>query len=449
MKTFTATYLLESKRLLKKKTMGLFLFLSFLSLYFVQIGLNNYISIIGNKKEFQDIERLKVKQYVNYNQYGLYGFRVLFIPSPLSIYFVNSSTISGLTANVDSGERLNIYNSFKEGRTLFADKGGGFKDFSGIMLLLGGLLVLYLGYESFIHRGYFRFMYGFVNYKKLFFSTLLSRVLILVFLFLLNAGISLILVEINGIQFSGDEYAQFFTYLATLVLVLVFFFALGTIAGSIKSGFAGFVMVIISWFVLAFLFPGIVNTVTSRKADNIVSNYQLELRKLKSLMDFERESLEKYGDTTKDNLDAVRKSVEDFLEKGFPKIHEFEERLRNEMEENIRFFEFLSSLFPSTFYLSAGNEISSKGYENFILFFDYIRELKKKFVRFYLDHRYYLDGILDKTTKVESFIKGNENLFNAKSRTPRGFTRGVLLTLVYIIGLFIVSYYRFKQSLRL
>jgi hypothetical protein len=449
MKTITATYLLESKRLLKKKTIGLFLFFSLLSLYFVQIGLNNYINIIESEEDFQDIERLKVKQYINYNQYGSYGFRVLFIPSPLSIYFVNSSTIPGLTSNVDSGERLNIYNSFKEGRTLFADKGGGFKDFSGIMLLLGSLLVLYLGYESLIHRDYLRFMYGFMDYKRLFFSTVLSRVFILVFLFLLNAGISLIILEINGIQFSGGEYAHFFTFLVTLVLVLVFFFALGTIAGSFKSGFAGFVMVIISWFVLVFLFPGIVNTVTSRKADNIVSNYKLELQKLKSLMDFERESLEKYGDTTKDNIDAVRKSVEDFLEKGFPKIQAFEERLRNEMDENIRFFEFLSSLFPSTFYLSAGNEISSKGYENFIIFFDYIRELKKKFLRFYLDHRYYSDDPFDAPKTVESFIKDNENLFHSKSRTPRGFTRSLLLTLVYIIGLFIISYSRFKQSLRL
>ena len=448
MKTFLTTYLVESKRLLKKKTFGLFLFFSFLSLYFVQIGLDNYTNIIENKEEFQDIELLKIKQYINYGQYGGYGFRVLFIPSPLSIYFVNSSTISQLTANVDSGERLNIYNSFK-GRTLFADKGGGFKDFSGIMLLLGSMLVLYLGYESFIHRDYLRFMYGFVDYRRLFFSIVLSRVFILVFLFLLNVGISLILLEINGIQFSGGEYAHFFTYLVTLVLVLVFFFALGTIAGSFKSGFTGFVMVIISWFVLVFLFPGIVNTTTSKKADNIVSNYKLELQKLKSLMDFEKWAQEELGSTTKDNIDAVRKSVEDFLEKGFPKIHAFEERLRNEMEENIRYFEFLSSLFPSTFYLSAGNEISSKGYENFILFFDYIRELKKKFLRFYVDHRYYSDDLFDAPKTVESFIKGNENLFHAKSRTPRGFFIGILLTLLYIVGLFIVSYSRFKQSLRL
>lgn len=449
MKPFTATYLLESKRLLKKKFIGLFLFFSILSLYFVQIGFSNYKNIIENKAEFQDIESLKVKQYINYNQYGTYGFRVLFIPSPLSIYFVNSSTISGLTANVDSGERLNIYNSFKEGRTLFADKGGGFKDFSGIMFLLGSLLILYLGYESFIHRDYLRFIYGFVNYKKLFFSTVLSRVFILVFLFLFNAGISLILLEMKGVRFLEGEYTHFFLYLLILVLLLVFFFALGTIAGSFKSRFVGFVMVIISWFVLVFLFPGIVNTITSRKADNILSNYKLELQKLKSLMDFERESLEKYGDTTKDNIGAVRKSVEDFLEKGFPKIHAFEERLRDEMEENIRSFEFLSSFFPSTLYLSAGNEISSKGYENFILFFNYIRELKKKFLRFYLDHRYYLDGMLDKSIKVEPFIKGNENLFSAKSMTPRGFGMAIVLTVMYIVGLFVISYYRFRQLLRI
>lgn len=448
MKTFTATYLLESKRLLKKKTIVLFLFFSFLSLYFIQIGFNNYKNIIENKEKFQDIERMKVLQYINYNQYGTYGFRVLFIPSPLSIYFINSSTISELTSNVDSGERLNIYNSFK-GRALFADKKGGFKDFSGIMLLLGSLLVLYLGYESFIHRDYLRFMYGVVNYKLLFFSTVFSRIFILIFLFLLNAGISLILLKINGIEFSKFEYVHFFIYLVTLVLMVLFFFTLGTVAGSFKSNFAGFVMVIISWFILVFLFPGIVNTVTSWKADNIVSNYNLELQKLKSLMDFERRALEQVGVTNKESMESVRKFIEDYLQKGFKKILAFEEQLRNETEENIRNFEFLSSLFPSTFYLSTGNEISSKGYENFILFFNYIQELKKKFVRFYVDHRYYSDEPFDAPSTVESFINDNENLFRSRSRIPRGFVRGLLLTFVYILGLFVISYRRFKQSLRL
>lgn len=427
--------------------MGLFLFFSLLSLYFVQIGINNYKSVIENKEIFQNFERLKVKQYNNYNQYGTYGFRILFVPSPLSIYYVNSSTISQLTANVDSGERLNIYNSFK-GRTLFAEKSGGFKDFSGIMLLLGTLLVLYMGYEAFIHKDYLRYISGFVAYKKFFFSIVLSRVFTLILFFIFNTGLSLILLKINGVAFSSSEYVHLAIYMGILVLMVVLFFAIGTIAGSFKSRFAGFVMIILAWFTFVFLIPGVIGAITSRRAASIASNYHLELQKLTNIMDFEKLALKKVGATTKYNIDSVKKLIEKYWNNEFKQIQALEKRLENEMKKNIRHFQNLSLIFPSTFYLSAGNEISSKGYENFILFFGYIQALKEKFVRFYIDHRYYSDAPPDKPAVVESFIKGNENLFNAKSRLPKNFFKGVLLILVYVIGLLTVSYYRFKKSLR-
>jgi hypothetical protein len=99
---------------------------------------------------------------------------------------------------------------------------------------------------------------------------------------------------------------------------------------------------------------------------------------------------------------------------------------------------------PSTFYLSTANEISGKGYQNFIRFYQYIQNLKWKFIRFYIDKRYYSDS-----SKVESFIKGNENLFYSETFYPRCFLQGGQLTLLYIMGLFIVSYARFKGAMRL
>jgi hypothetical protein len=449
MQTFKTTYVLEAKRTLNKKTILLFLFISLLSLYFVQSGIDNYKSIIESKKTFQDIERLKTQQYVTYSQYGTYGFRILFIPSPLSIYFVNSSAITELTANVDSGERLNIYNSFK-GKTLFAEKSGGFKDFSGITLLLGSLLILYLGYEAFIHKDYLGFMSGFVDYKRLFFSIVLSRVLLFIVFFLFNAGLSIIVLRLNGIRLSKDEWLLSAVYLGILILMMLFFFILGAIAGSFKSAFTGFIMVIISWFTLVFLVPGAINTFISLKADNIIPDYQLELQKLKNLMDFERLSLEKLGPTNKSNINDVTKMMEDYLvdDKGFKQIQALEERLENEMNKNINRFQTLSSLFPSTFYLSAGNEISGKGYENFIRFFGYIRELKMEFIKFYIDHRYKSNAPIDTPGGVESFIKNNENLFKAKSLVPQNIFWGTSIMLLYITCLLVLSYRRFKKSLR-
>jgi len=443
MRTFKATFIMEAQRLLDKKKMGVLLLFLILCLYFVQTGINNYKSIIETREEFQDIERLKVQQYINYAQYGAYGFRMLFVPGPLSVYFVNSSVISELTANVDTGERLNIYNSFK-GRTLFTEKAGGFKDFSGIMLLLGSLLILYFGYESMIHKDYHRFLAGFTDLKKLFLSIVSSRVIIFSVFFLFIGGLSLLLLKLNGIILSENQWHHWFAFMGVLVLLSVFFFALGTIAGTFKSRFTGFVTLISMWFVFVFLVPWVINAVTAHKADNIASIYRLELEKLKILMGFEKEAKAKEGPVTDSNTGKEREMVESAWKNEFKAIRALETKLADEMQTNIYRFQRLSCFFPSTFYLSAGNEISGKGYENFIRFFDRILTLKWQFIRFYIDKKYYSDF-----SGVEPFIKGSENLFYSETVLPRGFLEGVLYALVYILVLFAVSYVRFKRSVRI
>ncbi|MCP4218344.1 MAG: hypothetical protein GY765_27150, partial [bacterium] len=270
MKTFIAIFRLESRQLMKKKIIGPYLFQLLLSLYFVQMGLNNYNSIIENKEKFQDFERLKVQQYFTYGQFGTYGFRVLFEPSPLSVFFINSTPISELTANVDSGERLKIYNSFK-GKALFMEKSGGFKDFSGVMLLLGSLLLLYIGYESLMHKDYLRIMTGVFKPGKLFMSIVVSRVFVIILFFFLQVVAALALLHINGIRLGKSEYLFMAVYLGVQVGVAIFFFSLGTVAGTFKSRFAGFIMLLTVWFALVFLLPGVVNTITYKKAESITS----------------------------------------------------------------------------------------------------------------------------------------------------------------------------------
>ncbi len=65
-----------------------------LCLYFVQVGIHHYRTIIDNKEKFLETERLKTDLYINYALYAVYGFRLQFVPSPLSVLFVNSTVIS-------------------------------------------------------------------------------------------------------------------------------------------------------------------------------------------------------------------------------------------------------------------------------------------------------------------------------------------------------------------
>lgn len=232
----------------------------------------------------------------------------------------------------------------------------------------------------------------------------------------------------------------------------VFFFMLGTIAGSLKSRYAGLLMVITCWFLFVFLVPGVVSSMTSNRADNITSNYRLELEKLKKLMGFEKRAFNEVGVTNRENIDEVRKLVESYWNIEFNSIQELEERLEKDMQENIQLYNTLSFLIPSSFYLAASNEISSKGYQNFIHFYRHIQDLKKRFARFCLDNRYYLpsSGSGDSAlVRVKPFIKGDGNLFYAQSKNPVHLLAGILATLFYIILLSAASYYRFKLSLQL
>jgi hypothetical protein len=319
---------------------------------------------------------------------------------------------------------------------------------------LGSLLALYFGYRAMIHKDYLRFITGFTDEKRLFLSIILSRMAAAFLFLMLNTCISLILLRINRITLSKKDYTHLAVYLGVQGLLLLFFFALGLLTGSMKSRFRGFVMVIVSWFVLVFFIPGVVSAVISAKAGNIVSEYHLELEKLKKMMDFEKRALEQVGPSIswRSNADATREFMEPFWHHDFKELQAYEKRLDNEMVNNIRRFQFLSLLCPTTFYLSTGDETSSKGFENFIRFYKRIQQLKAKFVRFYLDKKYHSPPLQRDANPsnpgIESFIKGSENLFYAESCLPPVFFAGLALTFFYIATALVISYRRFRKALQ-
>jgi hypothetical protein len=131
------------------------------------------------------------------------------------------------------------------------------------------------------------------------------------------------------------------------------------------------------------------------------------------------------------------------LQKNYiKKINAREGKLKSRIESTIDTLGRLSVLFPSTFYMNTGNEISSLGYLSFIDFYKYGMEMKQKFVRFYIDRTFYNDPKL-----LVSFLKGNEDIFINRSRLPRYFVHGILLNLFYAAAILLFAYLRFKRRL--
>lgn len=443
MKTLITVLWLELRRIFSKRNIIILILFGILCFYFIQVGVHHYKTIIQDKEKFLETENLKVELFINYAIYAAYGFRLLFVPSPLSILFFNSTVVSDLSSNVDVGSLLNIYKSYK-GRTLFSEKAGGFKDFSGIILLFGSLMVLYLGFETFMNKDYFRFISCFISPKKFYCSVICSRLLLLVLYFFVLMMGSLTVIRINRVVMSSNEHKHLTHYYMVMMLMLIFFFLMGTAAGAMRNRFTGFIMVIIVWFVFIFLIPGVIRTIISNRAENITSSYHLELEKLKAHMGFEEDAIEKEGviKRSREHSPRERDMIESYWKNEFRVIQKLEKDMENEMKQSVTKFQKLSFVIPSSFYIAVSNEISSMGYKSFIHFFDYLQKLKEQFVRFYIDKRFYSNF-----DKVELFIKGEENIYYSRNMLPDYFWWGIGLMVFYIMGLFVFSYYRFRQSL--
>ena len=420
-------------------------FILFLLLCFSSVwdGVREYQHIIKNKKKFQEVERENVGKFVTYSQYGLYGFRLMFLPSPLSALFVDPAAAPELTAFVDSGVRLRLYHSVL-GKNLYDEKNPGFLDFSGILLLFGSILVLLLGYNSFRPREYLRHLSSILGHRKAFALVIAARMILTGVLFLFTVGCVPLLMRLNHIVLSGREYAHLLVFVIITLLMLWFFLLLGAAAGSIKSKSSGFITVVALWFVFVFLIPGTISKIVSKKADNMSSAYNLEQEKLKILSEFEKKALARTlrYTTVEEKKDADRKSAESYWDNELKKIQAIEKKMEIEAGNNVNLFQALSMLFPTSFYISAASEIDSRGYRNVIDFYAYVQKLKSSFVRFYFDKKYYSNY-----SGVESFVQDDENVFYAPSRLPGYVFPGMVLILIYIACLFVFSFYRLKSFL--
>lgn len=340
MSTFKSFLKFEFKRSLTWQNGLLLLLFLALSMYLTNTGVNQYQDILTSQKEFQKIERKKARQWNNYDQYGGYGIYIYFIPSPLSIFFHNTNLFTELIAHVDIGERSNIYNSFK-GKKIFSQKSGGFWDFAGVLLLFGGLIALYYGYDSLRDKEYLKFLSSLLGQWRVFGFILASRIILLC-IFVFNATIcAVFLLWIRGIKLSYIEFNLLWLFLLIMFLMMMFFFSLGTICGSAKSGRLGRFLIVVIWIGMVYFIPAAINKIVESSADKITSNYISELKKVQTLMTFEndvkekvvelRRKLKKEGRSdqyiNEERWKLMRELSENYLKNGFKDIQKLERNL--------------------------------------------------------------------------------------------------------------------------
>ncbi|UCH94930.1 MAG: hypothetical protein JSV88_32400 [Candidatus Aminicenantes bacterium] len=441
MKQFFKCFNFEFKRSLRARNIMWAVLFALLALYFVNKGANFFNNIINTKENFKQIEKKKMEKCQNYKQMGEGGFRVIYIPPPVMIFFHNSGRFSAINAVIDIGERLYMDTSVK-GKDMFTGKQGKYRDFAGVFFLFGILMVLFFGFESFQSVDYLKHLTAEIGFNRVFFPVLFARFAVIGVFFILVMGLGILVVFIKGIALSGSDYLCLAAFLALWLLLTLVLLAAGLMVSRIKDQKFAVGIIFLVWICLVFILPMATDQAAEDKAKSLPSNFQLELDKWNELMGFEeraKKELDKYSDENEKNKEKLN-LVEGFFKRELMKILAIEKELEKSIRKIIAFYQKSSVIFPTTFYESVSHEMSGMGYGNSAGFFLYLVNLKYKFCVFIKEKRFYSDD-----DRVEPFIKdGEENVYYASAQIPGNYPLGMIVLVVYAAAMITGAYFLFR-----
>jgi hypothetical protein len=389
------------------------------------------------------MEVTRVKQFHNYTLYGYYGVTILFIPSPYSIFGIDSQN-GKLLSNVNSGDRLDL-NTSRKCRNYF-DESSGFLNLMGLILLFGTFFPLLYGVDNVKNKPFLRFCSSLSTPGKLFWASSISRILLLMMAFFILLGLSLFWLLLHGVNLFQP---QIFSLITSVILLILFFFIIGCIIGSLKDKSIRLIIFGVFYFLSIIIIPGLADKHTRDDADDIEPLFPFELKNLELIMSLEKRALEKVG-VYKDDGDIAPekfiKMVKQALNDEFKIIFAREEKMMVHILKKIRNRHTVSCLFPVLFYNSVNLEVSGCGDLSYMDFYNYSKQRKKEFLDFYVEKKFLTKS---QPVKVESFVKKDENLFYAQSHLPFRFWFGIMFSLIVYAGAGgIGAYFCFKRSLR-
>lgn len=426
----------------KRNLVFLVLFIA-ITIFFVNAGIVDYYSFNQNEKVFLDYEKAKVSRFIYYDQYGGLGFRILFKPSPLSIFFDKYNLLHILESNIDVSEVIKPIKIYK-GRALFKD--GNWKDFAGIIFFIGSLYMMFMGLFNFRSKKLQEYIFSKMDNLISVFSRLLFLNLIFGAIFLINY----FFVKIRGISLSDSETEIFFAYSLYAMAFLTFFYLAGLFVSTVIK-FRSVTIALLLWATFIFFLPEISKTNIYNRSMKIPPNESLNLTKISTLMDAQKQinrKVQEYEKLGKDQQEILKLRLQEsigFWTEGHKENKKREADFHRSVYNLIGEYKRNSTFFPTLFYSYFSKEISSEGYFNYLDFYKYIIDTRDKFIEFYVNKRYIL-----REQEIEPFIKGDENVFSAQSRLPDNFGTGLWLTVLYSLMLFIVSvlalHFRLKKK---
>jgi hypothetical protein len=315
-------------------------------------------------------------------------------------------------------------------------------DFSVVVMLLVSLYAIWYGLNSVKSPGYLKFLGSTRPHKRVFFSIVLSRFLLLTAAFVLINIILYGFTRARGIEFTAADHIGLLWQLSTTLVILGIFFFLGAFIGRWGHSIMCYLLMFMTWLGLVFAVPVSLGVLAEKIFPDSIEDYQAELDNFKTVVDFEEYCDKIAGPFDRKNIETEKEFAKKYSLIYKNQIQAREGKLKFTIGKNIDTMSKVSLFFPTTFYMNTGNEISSRGYLNYLDFYGYGQEMKHKFVLFYIDRTYYHDP-----KEMVPFIIGDEDIYTGRSRLPGYFFFGFALNLFYGIFLLWAAYYSNQHHL--
>lgn len=424
---------LETVRIFSlKRHIIFFALFGLIGIFFVYSGILEYRNFLNQKEFFITHEQDKMNLYAGHSHYSAYGFRILYEPSPMSIFFKNSSVFENLYSTVDMRENLDVIRSYK-GRNLLLKK-GLFKDLAGMFFLFGSLFMVCMGMTSYESEKYF-FKFGNVIIRP----GILNSVFVILICTWYNFP------RVFQLRFWADDGEVFFYFVIYLLLFLSFFYGAGLLIRVLcRSKPVTYIYVFIFWFLSVTIIPEAMNIFLQKKSQLLPANEKYNITKLEKVMNFEQEvkkALVGIKNREKRN-ETYREMIKEFLDTGSIKNSKIEQDINSHIQQVIREYEILVLAYPTGFYNYLSGEVSGQGYKGYLELVNYTLGLRHDFIEYYLKMRY------DSNDKsIVPFFKTDENIFYAHCYLPQYFPIASILILLYTIILFTVSYVVLKRRI--
>jgi hypothetical protein len=424
-----------------KRKLFIFFTALFIGFLFLQYGSCKYQSIKEGKTLFQETEKLKVNSYSRISQYGGYGVRLMFLPAKSSI--LSDKFNYSVESTVNSAHLLDLFKSTK-GQNFYY-KNIPFMNFSGVLLLLFSLLSLLFGIDITAKLDYLKLKSAF-GFQQAFLLSVFSRMIFIIAIFFLFIVLSFLLLLISS---GANLFESFSLYLAlTLILVCFFYFFVGLFAGTIITKINRWTFIGVVYFTGMLFIPWIGNIINNINLERMQSIHRYELDNFKIYMDLEKRLEKRFGTFISNgkNLapEELIKEAHHALEEEFKEFSDREKQRKETFGSKIAFYQIFSSFFPTNFYMSVDNEISSLGGKSLLEFYSFSQVRKKEFVNYYVGIRFLKKS---KPKDISGFIKNDGNIFYSKPRLPHSFTLGIALTVFYILFLFTWTRKRLLKNL--